>query len=163
MKAVFILLAFVCLSLPASAEDYWEERPISGADLVKMLELDIRKYTVRFNEPTFVSLEFKSFCQDQKWILDLPQTEVSVLVYIPKESEQKKELPQLNEMTIMIRGESHGQSILSYGTFEESKVKFTTIDNLSGFEMVGKESEDAEEVVYRLRVAKHEQKPTGED
>ncbi len=159
MKTTLLLTALLGLSITSRSEDYWEEMSITGDDLIKMLELDVRKYTVKFDKPTYVSLKFESFSQDQEWLLEYPQTEVSVLVYFPEHTEQSRALPGINKMTLMIRGESHGQSIMSYGTYEEAKVKFTTINNLGGFEMVGKESRDAEEAIYRLYVIKHDQKP----
>lgn len=129
-----------------SDDTLWETSKIAGDDLVKILELDIQKYSISFEEPKFVRLHFESPTQSQNFDLELPQKWVTILIYRPDAEKNA------GKMTFQIRGETTGHSILGYGSYDQSKVKFTKTKLLNGLEITATESKNSTVFTYQLKV-----------
>lgn len=141
-------------------EDLWESSPVTGDDLVDMMELRLNKYTVEFDEPKFVSLRFESFGQSSEWALDEPQKKVTIIVYEPKQYFSPERLKEFADIIFKIYGETTGHAIKSAGQYDKSKVKLTNVKLVGGLEIVGKESKESDGFTYRLKVIKSSKRPS---
>ena len=145
MKYTICLALILSITFGAVAEDHWDDSEVSGDDLVELLELRVSKYHVHFDEPQLVTLHFESPYQTSELSLEVPDTKVSVLVYMPKES---------NEMTLKISGQREAK--LSFGSYDQDKARFQTVEYRGALQIIGKEAKEAEDTLYRIWVTTKE-------
>lgn len=142
------------------AEDVWEPSPVSGDDLVEMLELRLDKYTVKYDEPKFVTLRFEAFGQSSEWTLEEPQKKVTITIYEPKQYFSPEKPKEFAEIILKIHGETTGHAITSGGQYGKSKVKIKNVKLAGGLEIVAKESKESDGFVYRLKVVTSSERPS---
>jgi hypothetical protein len=85
MKIINNLVTLIFISSSAAIAASTESSPITGDDIVEILQLDAHKDAVSFKSPKLVTLHWESMGQSKDIKLKSPTSSVRLLRYIPSE------------------------------------------------------------------------------
>jgi hypothetical protein len=85
MKSIDKLITLLLLISSSAFAASTESSPITGDDIVEILQLDAHKDAILFNTPKLVTLHWESMGQSKDIKLKSPTSSVRLLRYIPSE------------------------------------------------------------------------------